>query len=149
MVDPIDQLIQEQDLHAALPVDLGFLRDAFDVVYLPFSGSTMGFAFAGESVSVIGINAGLHPYQQRMVLAHEATHLLCRHPNSFYLCNLDDWFYLQWEWEAQRQAARLLIPRRPLLSLAIEGATVRDLQEAFRVPADLVELRLKMVRQGR
>lgn len=80
-------LIRKHRLRDSIPVNLSIMQDLFDVRYLPFSPATLGFAFE----HVIGVNANLHPFQQRMVLVHEAVHLWLHHPNALFLCRLGDW----------------------------------------------------------
>lgn len=131
-------------MHASAPVDLQPIADLYDIQHLPLSATTMGAAFVNEVGGVIGVNASLHPYEQRMVIAHEFSHILLRHPNSLFLCRLNDWWYYHLEMEAQRAAAAILLPAGQLATMALEGASEEELQDAFRVPADLIRLRLKM-----
>ena len=140
----VEAFIADHGMHASTPVDLDAIRDLYEIQLLPLSDATMGVAFVNEAGGVIGVNASLHPYEQRMVVAHECSHFLLCHPNSLYLCRMNDWWYYRVEMEAQRAAAMLLLPAGPLATMAIEGASLAEMQESFRVPSDLIRLRLKM-----
>lgn len=143
-LDLVGAFIREHGLHGSAPVDLGALYDLYEVRLLPLSPATMGAAFANEAGGCIGINASLSDWEQRMVLAHEASHLILRHPNSLFLCQMNDWYYYKLEMEAQRAAALMLLCTHKLLEMALESATLAEMAAAFRVPPELVELRLKM-----
>lgn len=137
---PVKLFITKHSLHRNLPVDLTPVNELYEVKLLPFSGATLGFACG----SVIAVNEALHYFQRRMVIAHELAHLLLEHPDSFFLCNLNDWWYNKFEVEAQKAAALILVPWKPLAALVQRGCGIRDLEEHFEVPGQLLELRLKM-----
>jgi len=140
----VGAFVRERGLHKSAPVDLGPLYDLYEVRILPFSPAILGMAYANGDVGGIGINASLSDWEQRMVLAHEASHLILRHPNSLFLCQMNDWYYYKLEMEAQRAAALMLLCTHKLLEMALESATLQEMAAAFRVPPELVELRLKM-----
>ncbi len=142
-LDLVSGLIEQCRHLSSYPVDLSPIYDLFTVRYLPLSTALLGFGYRGDPESLIGVNANLDRPAQRMALCHEAAHLLLRHPNSLYLCRLNDWLYFQYEMIAQETAASILLPREPLLALAMEGASYGELAEAFQVPEILVRLRLR------
>ncbi len=147
-LDPIKRFVRRNRLHACTPVSLQAIYLLVDIRRLPLSSATMGFAFVGKTTKVIGINEHLHPFEQRMVVCHELAHQILRHPNSFYLCELNGWWYSRLELEAQRGAALILLPIRPLQALARRGWSVVELQNHFEVPGELVTLRLGMATRG-
>ncbi len=127
-----------------MPVDLAVIHDLYDVEYLRMPEELLGFAFATKKTQVVKVNERLHRFGQRMVLAHEISHLLLGHPNALYLCEVGDWWYSRIEVEAQKGAAILLIPEKPLVEMARRGYSVREMQDFFEVPGELIELGLRM-----
>jgi Zn-dependent peptidase ImmA (M78 family) len=142
-LDAVDELIGRYDLHATAPVDLAPIRDLYTVQFVSLSSHTLGCAYIGDPESAIIVNSNLNPYQQRMVLAHEASHILLRHPASFHLCQLAEWLYVRYEQVAQQGAARILISRSRLADLAVKGATVQEMSWYFQAPEVLIEMRLR------
>lgn len=140
----ISSFIRRHKLHQTIPVDLRVIQDLYDVSYLPLSNVTLGFAFATKSVNYIGVNRQLHPFGQRMVISHEFAHHVLMHVNSFVLCQMGSWWYDHIELEAQRAASAILVPEKPLLAMARQGYSLREMQDLFEVPAELVQLRLRM-----
>jgi len=144
-IELIHQFVQAHRLHESIPVDLAPLYDIYDVREVDFSNAIQGFCYASKRHTVIGINAHLHPYMRRAVLCHEVAHDLLRHPNSLYLRSVNESRYRYLEARAQQGAAVMLVPDRLLRLIDAHSISIPKLENYLQVPAELIELRLKML----
>lgn len=145
---PIERFIAEHRLHNCVPVDVQIIGDLWDVRIVQLDEGLQGMAVWSGKVGAIAVSADLDELARRAALCHEAGHIILDHPNSLYLCRLNEWLHSRYEREAQQAAAMILLPRAAVLQAAVDGATPTEMAGLFRVPLGLVEMRLEMMANG-
>lgn len=138
------RFIARHKLHDGIPVSLAPLRDLYDVRYVPFSPALMGMAFVTRHHKLIAINRNLPRDEQRYALAHEAAHIILRHPNSLYLRKVGDWWENRQEQETDFCASVMVVPLDSLCDMSLDGYTTEQIAAICDVPVRMVDIRLQL-----
>jgi Zn-dependent peptidase ImmA (M78 family) len=128
------------------PVDLSWIHDHFDVRYNYMGPDAPGLALRIGHRRIIVVDPTLHPYQRRMVLAHEAAHHLLGHVvgDMVLACHLFPDLNKDTELKAQIGASMLLVPINVLIDRTLQGYSAAQVAHECEVPVELVEMRLQL-----
>mgnify|MGYP001367896677 CR=1 FL=1 len=139
----VQHLIEEYNLHRAVPVDLSPLEDIFLVRWENIQSYGMngmilppraGWPATPQSKARVVLDRDLHERQARLTLAHEIGHALCEHVGTFSSVALG--INGKHEREAWEVASMLLIP----WGIVAEEREVSLVAAACEVPEALVHL---------
>ncbi len=139
----VHRAIAKHHLDSA-PVSVQWIRDSFDVRFLPILPDARGIAFRYRRHRVIVVDESLHPYEQRAVLGHEAAHFLLGHltQGSMLACHYVARLALAHERDAEWAASLMLVPFDFLVSRLRRGYSCEAIAAECEVPVGLVRMRL-------
>lgn len=109
-----------------------------------------GFIDSRGHIPKIVINRDVPLTVQRFTVAHEIGHLLMHSLGVYdhHTPSKSNCLYLLQEKQANRFAARLLIPRHAVRELLIGGATVEQMASIFLVSRNVMDERVECVSRG-
>lgn len=140
----VHQFIDEFGLHEHQPASLQQVAQAYEITLAPLSRHTMGAGILDGEQRLIIVNRSLSLAERRMVICHEAAHMLRDHSNTLHLLARNSWLFRREELEAQEAAARMLINRYWLEELEREGYSDAQIALILQVPPVLVHLRRRV-----